>query len=346
LRAVDARVGDGKVVQPEQLNAHVVPTLDDVAHVAGVSRTTVSRVVNGGQLVARATRDRVRDVVAQLGYRPNLAARALVTRRVGTVALIVPESGERVFADPFFSQAYRGALAAFAGSDAQVVLVVPQPGDVLRYLHSGQVDGAIITSHHGRELAEALTPAPPVVFIGHPGVDSIPYVDLDQVRAARAATRYLLDAGASRLGMITGPLDMSPGAGRLDGFQQELAEAGVAPAGVELSDFSMRGGESAAQRLIGHCPDVDAIVVGNDLMAVGVMRALALAGRTVPHDVRVIGFDNSVIGQQTVPQLTSMTNPAAEMARIAGGMLRALLAGESPRWPVIVTSELVVRGSA
>jgi len=337
------------VVQPEQLGGHVAPTLDDVAHAAGVSRTTVSRVVNGGQLVAQATRDRVRDVIGQLGYQPNLAARALVTRRVGTVALIVPESDERVFADPFFSQAYRGALAAFAGSDAQVVLVVPQPGDAasaMRYLHSGQVDGAIITSHHGRELADALTSMPPVVFIGYPGVDSIPYVDLDQVQAARTATRYLLDAGARRLAMIAGPLDMAAGAGRLEGFRREMAEAGIAPAGVELSDFSMRGGESAARRLIEHCPDVDAIVVGSDLMAAGVMRVLALANRTVPDDVRVIGIDNSIIGQQTVPQLTSMTNPAAEMARIAGGMLGALLAGESPDWPVIVTSELVVRGSA
>ncbi len=335
----------------EQTTGRTAPTLDDVARAAGVSKTTVSRVINGGEFVAQATLDLVRDAIDRLGYRPNAVARGLVTRRVGTVALIVPESEEHMFDDPFFAQAYRGALEAFADSDMQVVLVGPRPGDavsaMVRYLHSGKVDGAIIVSQSGRGLAESLAlSSPPVAFIGYPGSDSLPYVDIDQVGAARTAARRLLDDGASRIGMIAGTLDVSSGYGCLAGFQQGLAEAGQEAAGVEVGDFSMDSGQLAAERLLARVPDLDALFVANDLMATGALQALMAAGRRVPDDVRIVSMGNSVLAAHSLPPLTTMTNPVAVMAYVAGTIVKALLAGENPAWPVILTSELVVRGSA
>lgn len=330
---------------------HVAPTLEDVARVAGVSRATVSRVVNGANLVAPRTTEAVRRAINELGYHPNRAARALVTRRTGAIAVIVPEGDERVFSDPFFPQAYHGALQGFRHSDMQVVLAMAQPGDnatrMVRYLESGHVDGAIIVSHHGPALARALAQTPqPVVFVGDPETAGMYYVDVDQVTAAATATEHLIARGAKRIGTITGPLDMAAAAQRLRGFEQAMHAAGLDPSLRADGDFTAVGGHRAATRLLVEAPQLDGLFVANDLMASGAVRVLKDAGRRVPEDVKVVGFDNSSAALQTNPQLTTMTNPASELARTAAEMLNALLAGEQPDSPVILPSELVLRGSA
>jgi len=328
-----------------------LPTLDDVARVAGVSRATVSRVVNGGHLVSPETAEEVNRAIAELGYQPNRAARALVTRRVGAVAVVVPETDERVFSDPFFPQAYHGALTAFSGLDTQVLLAMAQPGEsaarMARYLDSGHVDGSIVLSHHGPELARELAnSAHPTVFIGDPEVPGLPYVELDQVNAAITATRFLVARGARRIATITGPMDMHAASERLRGFETALEEAGLRPVGVAAGDFTARGGGRAATELLEQFPDLDAVFVANDLMAAGAMRVLRRAGRRIPDDVKIVGFDNSSAALETSPLLTTMTNPASELARIAGEMLLGLLSGAALESPVILTSELIVRNSA
>jgi len=328
-----------------------LPTLDDVARVAGVSRATVSRVVNGGHLVSAETAESVNRAIAELGYQPNRAARALVTRRVGAVAVVVPETDERVFSDPFFPQAYHGALTAFSGVDVQVLLAMAQPGEsatrMARYLDSGHVDGAIVLSHHGTELPIELAKiAQPVVFIGDPGVPGLPYVELDQYNAAITATRHLIERGSTRIATITGPLDMSAAVERLRGFKDAMAAAGLQPVAILPGDFTARGGDRAATELLQQAPDVDGLFVASDLMAAGAMRVLRRAGRRIPDQVRVIGFDNSTAALETSPQLTTMTNPASEEGRIAGEILLGILSGAMPDSPVILTSELIVRNSA
>ncbi|MEA4943200.1 MAG: LacI family DNA-binding transcriptional regulator [Propionicimonas sp.] len=327
------------------------PTLDDVARVAGVSRATVSRVVNGGHLVSSATSEAVGRAISELGYHPNRVARALATRRAGAVAVVVPETDERVFTDPFLTQAYHGALNAFAGVDFQVLLAMAQPGEsslrMARYLESGHVDGAIVVSHHGPDLARALLDGGcPAVFVGDPGVAGLPYVELDQFNAAVAATRHLVEAGATRIATITGPLDMNAATERLRGFTAALAEAGLEPVGQLAGDFTARGGERAMAALLDQRTGMDGLFVASDLMALGAMQALRRARVRVPDDVRVIGFDNSPAALQTHPLLTTMTNPAIELARIAGGMLLGLFSGADIESPVLLTSELIVRGSA
>lgn len=329
---------------------HAAPTLEDVARVAGVSRATVSRVVNGGSRVAPETIEGVQKAITQLDYHPNRAARALVTRRTGAIAVIVPEGDERVFSDPFFPQAYHGALQGFRGLDIQVVLVMAQPGDsalrMVRYLESGHVDGAIIVSHHGPTLARALARTPqPVVFVGDPETPGVCYVDVDQTTAARTATEHLIARGARRIGTITGPMDMAAATQRLRGFEEAMAAAGLDASVRADGDFTTVGGRAAAVRILAEAPDLDGLFVANDLMAAGAMRVIEDTGRRVPADVLMVGFDNSAAALQTVPTLTTMTNPAAELSRIAAEMLIELLAGGNPETPVMLASQLVLRDS-
>lgn len=332
------------------IGAHSAPTLEDVARIAGVSRATVSRVVNGGTLVAAKTTEAVREAISELDYHPNRAARALVTRRTGVIAVIVPETDERVFADPYFPQVYHGALQAFSGSDVQVVLAMAQPGDsasrMVRYLESGHVDGALIASHHGPELARALAKSwQPVVFLGDPEVAGVHYVELDNREAARTATEHLIERGARRIGTITGPLDMASARHRLEGFEQAMAAAGLDSSLREEGGYNAGSGQVVA-RLLDRAPDLDGVFMANDLMAVTAMAVLNSLGRRVPEDVKVVGFDNTAIGRQCSPPLTTMTNPAVEHARFAAEMLIEILGGGVPQIRNMMTpSQLVVRGS-
>ncbi len=216
-----------------------------------------------------------------------------------------------------------------------------------RYLGSGHVDGAIVLSHHGPEVARQLaTGSHPVVFIGAPEVPGLPYVDLDQPEASAMATRHLIERGATRIASITGPMDMHAGMERLSGFEAALAEAGLAPVAVAEGDFTLRGGEEAAAQLLERAPDLDALFIASDLMALGALRTLRRAARRVPEDVAVVGFDDSSAALQASPQLTTVTNPACELARTASEMLLRMLSGTKPESPAILHSQLVVRQSA
>lgn len=330
---------------------HARPTLEDVARLAGVSRATASRAVNRDPAVSELTAAAVQRAVTQLGYRPNRAARALVTQRVGAVAMLVTETDERVFSDPFFPQAYHGALSAFARTDWQVILTMDPPGGagsrMVGYLNSGHVDGALVVSHHGPELARALeATGVPTVFIGDPEIPGALFVDVDQIAGARLAVEHLLARGARRLGVISGPLDMVAGVRRLAGYRAAVLEAGLPDDAVAIGDFTMRSGSEAADALLDSHPDLDGLFIASDLMALGALRALRRRGRRVPADVRVVSFDNSSGALQAEPRLTSMSNPAQEMGRLAGELLLARLREEPVRSPLILGSELVVRESS
>lgn len=327
------------------------PTLDDVAKAAGVSRATASRVVNGVVPVSRPAAEAVHRAITMLGYRPNIAARALVTRRVGAVVVLVPETEDRVFSDPFFPLAYHGALDAFRHTGIHVLLSMAHPQDgvepMLAFFQSDHADGAIVISHHGHDFAQAIAASSrPVVFVGNPNVPGLAYVDVDQVDAAMVATRHLIDRGAAVIGTITGPMDMSAGVDRLRGFRQAMAEAGRSGHLVAEGDFTVLGGDRAAFDLLSHHPEIEALFVGSDLMASGALRAAERLGRRVPDDLLVVGFDDSVVATQTIPALTTMENRPDVLAYTAGRMLLEKLHGDEPATPVILPSRLVRRESA
>lgn len=331
------------------------PTLEQVAERAGVSRSTVSRAINGGLRVSPEAQVSVDEAVAELGYIPNRAARALVTRRTQSVALVVPEPDERVLSDPFFASAIHGLNAALRDTDLQLVLVMARPEDIatrtLRYLRGGHVDGAVVVSHHRNDvLADELhRSGVPTVYVGRPFGDGhhVRYVDADNEGGGRMAAEYLVRLGRRRIGTIAGPQDMPAGLDRLAGWSAALDEAGLATDAVAYGDFTRAGGATAAAELLAENPDIDGLFVASDLMAVGALEVLAETGRLVPGQVAVVGYDNLVAATTTSPTLTTVINPVVAMARTAGEMLVDLLDGKDVDLaPVIFAPELVIRLSA
>jgi len=330
------------------------PTLEEVARLAGVSRSTASRAINGGSRVSPGTLAAVSAAVAALGFTPNRAARALVTRRTGSIALVVPEPDDRVLSDPFFAGTINGLNTALGGSDLQLVLVLARPDEVatrtLRYLRNGHVDGAVVVSHHREDVlaAELEASGLPNVFVGRPFAGHHrSYVDVDNVAGGRLAAEHLIRAGRRRIGTVTGPQDMSAGVDRLQGWREALADAGLPHDAVATGDFTTSGGAHAARALLDAHPDLDALFVASDLMAAGALGVLAQAGRAVPDDVAMVGYDDLAVALSTSPPLTTVANPVVAMSRAAGEMLIELVAGRLPDpSPVMFTPRLVVRHSA
>ena len=331
------------------------PTLVDVAALSGVSRSTVSRAINGGSKVSPGAQAAVNAAVAELGYSPNRAARSLVTRRTDSIALVVPEPDEKVLTDPFFAGTLRGISAALEDTEFQLVLLIarreasrPLAG---RYLRRGHVDGAIIVSHHrddGLEMVLANSRLPSV-FVGRPWTEDerLPYVDIDNLGGGRVATQHLLSVGCRRLATITGPMDRAVSLDRLQGWREVLTEAGLATDAIEEGDFTSAGGARAAAALMNEHPDIDGIFVASDLMAVGVMAVLTERGLRVPDDVRIVGFDQLGVNESTRPTLTTVTNPVVAMTKLAGQILLEQIAtGHRPHEPVIFPTELFPGDSA
>jgi DNA-binding LacI/PurR family transcriptional regulator len=328
------------------------PTLEEVAAVAGVSRATVSRVINDSPKVSPAVRATVEAAIAQLGYVPNRAARSLVTRRTDSIGLVVSEPEALVFSDPFFAGIVRGVSGALAETNMQLVLVIAQTAGqrkkLEQYVLNGHVDGVLLVSLHGDDplpagLAAAGVPA---VLVGRPvrGVP-LPWVDADNRGGATAAVRHLLGRGRRRIATITGPQDMSAGVDRLDGYRDALP--GPARALVEIGDFSEESGVRAMTALLDREPGLDAVFAASDLMAAGALRALRAAGRAVPDEVAVIGFDDSIIARQTDPALTTVRQPVHELGReVTRRLLEMIGTGAAPAPGLVLPTELVVRGSA
>jgi DNA-binding LacI/PurR family transcriptional regulator len=329
-------------------------TLEQVAEAARVSRATASRVVNGDRRVGGSARAAVETAIQELRYVPNRAARSLVTRRSDSVAVVIPEPTAQLFGDPFFPRVLRGISEALDANEMQLVLLMPQARSdeerVERYLAAGHGDGVLLISLHGSDpLPERLRRhgIPFVVGGRPPGVGSA-YVDVDNRAGAGGAVQHLLDGGRRRIATIAGPQDMAAGADRLAGYRERLEAAGR-PAGdmVEIADFSLDGGRIAMERLLARTPTIDAVFVASDLMAVGALAALRAAGRAIPGDVAVVGFDDSPLASTTQPPLSSVRQPIEEMGREMTRLLMQEIRspGGAPR-RVILETQLVVRASS
>ncbi|QMW66200.1 LacI family DNA-binding transcriptional regulator [Mumia sp. ZJ1417] len=333
------------------------PTLEQVAALAGVGRGTASRVINGSPSVAPQTRDAVMKAVAELGYVPNQAARSLVTRRTGAIALVISEPEERLFSEPFFAGVVRGISQVMDERDRQLVLVLvhgpaERRDEPAAYLSPQHVDGALLLSQHeGDDLPQQLRDRGLMLVHGGrpPGVEGASYVDVDNVGGARAALRHLLERGRHRVATIAGPPDMQAGRDRLRGYREALEAGGIAydPSLIEQGDFTEPGGWQAMRRLLARHPDVDAVFAASDPMALGALRALREAGSAVPADVAVVGFDDSPMAAMSDPPLTTINQPADVLGREMAEMLLAALAdpeNDEARSLVLPTS-LVVRGT-
>ncbi|MGW5344085.1 substrate-binding domain-containing protein [Streptomyces sp. HUAS TT3] len=341
---------------PEQTAGSSRPTLEAVAARAGVSRATVSRVVNGGAGVRRSVADKVREAVRELGYVPNRAARSLVTRRHGAVGVIIAEPEFRIFSDPFFEKQVRGISRELTAHDTQLVLLwVEGPGDherIARYLDGGHVDGALAFSLHSDDRLPALIARSrvPVVFGGRPAPGAgpqVPFVDCDNRGGAREAVRHLVSLGRRRIAHIAGPRTQTSALDRIAGYHDVLTDAD--PELLCQGDFTLESGARAMAGLLDRRPDLDAVFAANDLMAAGALRILRERGIRVPQDVAVVGFDDmdSVV-RDAVPALTTVRQDVEGMGRLMVGLLMRVLDGaaDAASASVITETVLVRRASA
>ncbi|WP_461296712.1 LacI family DNA-binding transcriptional regulator [Streptomyces harbinensis] len=330
------------------------PTIHDVAREAGVSRGTVSRFLNGGHHVSPDSARAVEEAIRRTGYVVNRHARSLITGRSGSAAFLLTEPQEKFFEDPNFNVLLRGCTQALAAHDIPLLLMIAGTREeqrrLLRYVTSGHVDGVLlVSSHTGDPVAEQLVDAGvPVVLCGKPmGPGRLAHVAADDRDGARQMVRHLVELGRRRIGTVTGPPDTPGGVERLAGYREVLAAAGL-PAEdglVETGDYSREGGERAAARLLARRPDLDALFVASDLMARGALAALTAAGRRVPQDVAVGGFDDSAAAVASRPELTTIRQPWDRISQEMVRLLLTQLSGEDTS-AVILPTELVRRGSA
>jgi len=332
-----------------------LPTLEIVAELAGVSRATVSRVVNGSPKVSPEVVAAVNKAISALGYVPNRAARTLVTRRTDTIVLIMHERPDTVFEDPFFANVLRGVNTALSTTELQLVLLHAR-GDqqrerALRYVCNGHVDGALLISLHGDDpMPTAISAAGiPMVVMGRPlSGRRVDYVDADNVGGGHEAVRHLVAAGRRCLATVAGPMDMSAGVDRLRGYIDATHAAELENAAVRVGhgDFTEAAGYREMKLLLEQTPKVDGVFVASDLMGIGVLRALHEIGRRVPEDVAIVGFDDAPLASYADPPLTTIRQPVEllgqEMVRL---LLHRLLDPDGDPESVILPTELVVRSS-
>ncbi len=331
--------------------------LEDIAKLAGVSRSTVSRVVNDDPNVGKATRERVLQIIQQANYHPNIAARGLAAGRTRILGIVIPRAVSALFTDPYFPLLIQGISATCNSSDYSVMLWLAEPEYerrmIRKILYSGLIDGVIVASAQLEDsMVEALTEGHlPFILVGRHSSGSavsggVSYVDIDNVSSARDIVLHLLRQGYRRVATITGPRSMVPGVDRLEGYLAALRHRGLTPDPdlIVEGDFTDGGGAAAMQRLLPLRPE--AVFAASDMMAEGALRALREAGRRVPEDIAVVGFDDMPFAARTNPPLTTVRQPVHRMGVVVAETLIDMIENPdaAPR-RVILPTEIVIRES-
>ncbi|WP_206422630.1 LacI family DNA-binding transcriptional regulator [Nocardioides pantholopis] len=331
----------------ERTPAERTPVMADVARLAGVSHQTVSRVVNGQHNLRPETRERVLEAIRQLGYRRNTAARALVTRRSATIGVIGSKAG---FWGP--STVHRTIQAAgreagyFVSSANLPSLTREELVDAISHLRDQSVEAIVLIGGTDDALEAARAQEDlgiPVVVVEGDETKTRWTVGVDQVAGAELGTSLLIELGHTEILHLGGPPSWTEARSRLAGFQNAMYAAGLHPAPAVTGDWSARSGYEAG-RGIARRGDVSAVFCANDQMALGLLRALAEAGRSVPGEVSVVGFDDIPEAAYLIPPLTTVRQDFTAVGRRAIEIIQAALAGE-PGPGRLIEPELVVRAS-
>ena len=328
------------------------PTYAEIAKLAGVSEATVSRVLNLDPKVDSERVAAVNKAVDQLGYQKNRAAAALASGRTGLIAVVIDDDLS-VFQDPFWGAITNGISKVLMENEMQTLLLVAPldniDSPVAQYLQRGEVDGAIFLQLHKDSLIKRLAKQNlPLVVNGTPHSNNpFSYVDSDNAGGAFMAVRHLASVGRKKIATITGDLSNTAAEQRLDGFLAAVANLGLkAPKSlIAQGDWSRDSGYTHAKNIISKNADLDAIFCANDLMALGAITAIQEAGKSVPGDIAVIGFDDSYLAQNSHPGLTSVRQDIAGLGAEAAKMIIAKLRGQEVH-SEILPCELVIRETA
>jgi LacI family transcriptional regulator len=329
-------------------------TLEDIAKRAGVSRSTVSRVVNDHPNVKDIVRERVKQVIAETGYEPHAAARSLAARRTSIIGLVIPSAVHTLFTDPYFPRLTEGIAQASNHADFTLALFLFDSQEDERRMYpritrKGLLDGVLVQATYIADeifswLGEGRIP---YVVIGRPSETAkVSYIDVDNKTGAYQAAAHLIRLGHHKIGTVTGPLTTEAGKDRLTGFRNAMNERGVQvdEGLIAEGDFTETGGYIATRQLISNQPE--ALFVASDVMAIGAIRALREAGLSVPRDVALVGFDDLPPATLADPQLTTIRQPIKRLGLKAVEILIDLMdRPQSPPQQVIFSTELVIRAS-
>lgn len=333
-------------------------TLDEVAKRAGVSRSTVSRVINNHPNVSAATRARVEAAIAKYSYRPHAVARSLATNRTHIVGMVVPESVTKLFTDPYFPLMLRGATEACNRRGYHLILSLFTASVASSEMHdrvarTGYLDGVIAAN---ASLDDKLIPrlfeeGLPFVNIGRHPDDRVNYVDVDNTGGARMATEHLIRLGHKRIATICGPLDMTPAQDRLNGYRDVMSthRLPVSEGWIVEGDFTEAGGRAAMMQLLPEEPT--AVFAASDSMAIGAIKAIRAARLQVPDDIAIVGFDDIPSALTIDPELTTVRQPIERIGQLAVETLIHVIDGETADDGVkstqrfVLPTELVVRAS-
>ncbi len=327
-------------------------TLEDIARLSGVSRSTVSRVINEEENVKDQTRQKVMQVINSYNFQPNLAARGLASGRTNTIGVVIPASVTVIFTDPYFPQLLQGVSAVCNTREYSVMLWLSEPEYerrmISRILHNGLVDGVLVASIPMNDpIIESIVESKmPYILIGRHPNGGVNYLDVDNVQSSRKATMHLVRLGYKRIGTITGIQNQISGYDRYQGYLKALQDSNF-PARPELvaeGDFTEEGGYKAMIRLLKYKPD--AVFVASDTMAYGAMRALREANLRIPEDVAIVGFDDLPNSSKTVPPLTTIRQmPSMMGSRAVEFLINSIDSGIRSTQGIIMDTELVVRES-
>ena len=329
-----------------------MPTMREVAEMAGVSVATVSHVVNRTRFVATKTRERVFAAMESLNYQPNELARSLRRGQTRTIGLILPDSANPFFADigrgsetASFEAGYNTIFCNTSGISEKVQLY-------LKVLQKKQVDGIIFVASGDQTtlLDQLLQKNFPVVIMVDRDMADVPAdtVLADTLQGGYNATRHLTELGHNRIGCISGPQEITERSGRLDGYMQAISEAGLPfdPEIFRYGNFHPDSGYEAMLHLLQVPSPPTALFIYNDLMAIGALRAAAEKGVRIPEDMAIVSFDNIELAAYTTPQLTTIAQPTFEMGQTAVSLLLNRIENpDLPRQQRILPTNLVVRGS-
>lgn len=330
-------------------------TLEEIGKLAGVSRATVSRVVNNYPHIRPEVRQRVQKVIAETGYQPNFAARSLASNRSRVIGLIIPTVLQAAFTDPYYPHLVRGISSACNQNDYTVSLFLFQSQQeerqmIKRIIGNGLSDGLILTTDHNNSPLIALLKDHqlPFVLIGRPSdeqANGVSYVDVDNIGGGYAATAHLIQLGRRRIAQIATNHNTA-GIDRSAGYRRALDECGypIDESLISYADFTEEGGYATMTHLLTQRPD--AVFAQSDAIAIGAMKAIREAGLRVPDDIAVVSFDDVPLAERAEPPLTTVRQPIHENGALAIETLVDLIENApADARQTVLPVELVIRAS-